>query len=70
MPGSDYTEIKVTGDIFPLNANRDVMTLLAELLSNQHALFAEVSIDWKNAWGELPKITQALTADTLSLIHI
>ena len=64
MPGSDYTEIKVTGDIFPLNANRDVMTLLAELLSNQHALFAEVSIDWKNAWGELPKITQALTADT------
>ena len=45
MPGSDYTEIKVTGDIFPLNANRDVMTLLAELLSNQYAFFAEVSID-------------------------
>ena len=40
------------------------MTLLAQLLSNQYAFFADVSIDWKNACGELPKITEAITADT------
>ena len=45
MTGSDDTETEPTGDAFPLNANRDVMTLLAELLSNQYAFFAEVSID-------------------------
>ena len=40
------------------------MTVLAELLSNRYAFFGEVSKDWRSAWGELPKITQAITADT------
>lgn len=49
---------------FSVVASRDVMTLLAELLSNQHAFFAGVSKDWRNAWGGLPKITRAITVDT------
>lgn len=40
------------------------MTLLAELLSNQYAFFGGVSKDWKNAWGQQPKTTQAITPDT------
>lgn len=49
---------------FSLSSNRDVMTLLAELLSNQHASFAGVSKEWRGAWGSLPKTTQAIMADT------
>ncbi|CAN0110981.1 unnamed protein product, partial [Laminaria digitata] len=55
---------ETAGEGFPLHTNRDVMTLLAELLSNQYAFFAGVSNHWRNAWGELPKTTQAITADT------
>ena len=40
------------------------MALLAELLSTQYAFFAGISKEWRNAWGELPKVTQAITADT------
>ena len=40
------------------------MTLLAQLLSNQHAFFAGVSKEWRNAWENLPRLTQAITADT------
>ena len=40
------------------------MTLLAELLSNQYAFFAGVSKEWRDAWGDLPQTTQAITADT------
>ena len=40
------------------------MTLLAQLLSNQHAFFGGVSKEWRNAWENLPRLTQAITADT------
>ncbi|CAM9218212.1 unnamed protein product, partial [Laminaria digitata] len=36
--------------IFRVQTNRDIMAVLAELVSNQYAFFAEVSRDWKNAW--------------------
>ena len=49
---------------FWLGTNSDVMTLLVELLSNQHVFFAGVSKSWRNTWGDLPKNTQAVTADT------
>ena len=40
------------------------MALLARLLSNQHVFFAGVSKVWRSAWGDLPKTTQAITAET------
>lgn len=40
------------------------MTLLVALLSNQYAFFAGVSKPWKAAWGNFPKLTQAVTPDT------
>lgn len=40
------------------------MTMLVELLSNQYASFAGVSREWRNGWGDLPKTTQAISADT------
>ncbi|CAM9242002.1 unnamed protein product [Laminaria digitata] len=64
MVGTDATAGDTCAAEFSLNTNRDVMTLLAEILSNQHAFFAGVSKDWRNAWRHLPKTTQAITADT------
>lgn len=53
-----------------LHNNRDVISLLAKLLSDQYVFFASVSRDWRNAWGDLPKLTQAVTADTsVSQLH-
>ena len=40
------------------------MTLLVQLLSNQLAVFAGVSKEWRNGWENLPRLTQAITADT------
>lgn len=40
------------------------MTVLAGVLCNQYAFFAEVSTDWRDAWGAHMKTTQAITADT------
>ena len=62
------TEATQNGDFstgrFPLHTNRDVMTVLAELLSNQHLFFAGVSKEWRHAWGKRPKTTRAITAET------
>lgn len=52
------------GTEFSLGTNQDVLELLAELVSNQHAFFAGVSREWREAWGELPKDTRAITATT------
>ncbi|CAM9217472.1 unnamed protein product, partial [Laminaria digitata] len=64
MPGTKAPETENTVVGFALCTNGDVMTLLAELLSNQHAFFAGVAKEWRAAWGGLPTITQAITADT------
>ena len=40
------------------------MALLVKLLSKQHGFVAGVSKEWRNAWGDFPKSTQAITADT------
>ncbi|CAM9474032.1 unnamed protein product [Laminaria digitata] len=70
VPDTEDTEEANTGSGFSLCPDRDVMTLLAELLSNQHAFFAGVSKEWKTAWGGLPKLTRAITADTaVSQLH-
>ena len=77
MTGPNTTEIESSAAEFSIRNNQDVMALLAELLSNQYAFFAGVSREWRNAWSDLPKFTQAITPDTsisqlqwLSLIHI
>lgn len=64
MPSTEPADMVLSAVEFSLRANRDVMALLAELLSNQYWFFAGVSKEWKRAWGELPKTTQAITADT------
>ncbi|CAM9839972.1 unnamed protein product, partial [Laminaria digitata] len=64
MPETQATEIVPAGVDISACTNRDVLTLLAELLSNQYSFFAEVSKDWRDAWGDNPKTTQAITADT------
>lgn len=64
MPGTESTELQLAGMIAWLCSNGEVFTLLAKLLSNQHAFFATVSKDWKNAWDDLPTTTQAITPDT------
>eukprot|EP00904_Undaria_pinnatifida_P007971 jgi/Undpi1/4303/HiC_scaffold_17.g07669.m1 len=63
-PGDHVSETEHSRDEFSLGTNGDVMALLAEFLSNQHAFFAGVSKQWRNAWGRLPKTTKAITADT------
>lgn len=40
---------------FPLDTNQDVMVLLVELLSNQHAFFAGVSKEWRTLGGTSQK---------------
>ena len=40
------------------------MHLLAELLSKHHVLLAGVSKKRRNAWSDLQRTTQAITADT------
>ena len=64
MSSTKDTEPDAIGVVFPLQGNGDIMTLLADLLSNQYAFFAEVSRDWRNACDHLPRLTQAITADT------
>lgn len=64
MSGAEDNETDPAGKLFPLQSNRDVMTVLANLLSNQYVFFAGVSKDWRSACGHLPKLTQAITADT------
>ena len=64
MPGPGASEIEFAEVTFSVSTNEDVMTLLAELLSNQYAFFAGVSKAWSKAWKGLPKTTQAITADT------
>lgn len=61
---TEAAEIASAGVGFSLHTNNDVMSLLAELLSDQYAFFAGVSGEWINAWGDLLKLTQAITADT------
>ena len=63
MPGPGASEIEFAEVTFSVSTNEDVMTLLAELLSNQYAFFAAVSKEWRNACGKRPRITQALRAD-------
>lgn len=62
--GYEATETDSSGVGFPLDANLDLMSLLAEILSDQHVFFAGVSTTWRNAWGDLPKYTRAITPDT------
>lgn len=64
MQGAAATYVSSSGVGFPLHTNRDVMVLLTELLSNQYAFFASISKEWRNTWGDLPKRTRAITADT------
>lgn len=64
MPSYAATEMTSSGVGLSLNTNGDIMTLLVELLSNQHDFFAGVSTHWRNAWGDLSQVTQAITADT------
>lgn len=64
MPDTQAAARELVEEGFPLDTNRDVMALLAQLLSNQHAFFAGVSKGWRNAWGDFPKTTRAITADT------
>lgn len=47
-----------------LHRNGDILAILAGLLSNQYAFFAEVSKDWRDAWGDMPKTTSAITTYT------
>lgn len=42
MPGAGATAGKIAAEEFPLRANHDVMTVLAQMLSNQHVFFAGV----------------------------
>ena len=64
MPITGSTKKPPAGDSFTRATNPDVMTVLAELLSNQHVFFAGVSKYRRNAWGGFPKRTQAITPDT------
>ncbi|CAM9706437.1 unnamed protein product, partial [Laminaria digitata] len=59
MPGTEATRVRRV-----FHGNGDIMALLAALLpSNQHGYFAEVSKEWRDAWGDQPKHTQAVTSD-------
>ena len=51
MPRIKSVEIEPAGVGFGLHSNRTVMTLLAELLSDQYAFFAGTSKGWRNSWG-------------------
>ena len=64
MPVTDPADLNRARGKVLLFTNQDVMTLLAHVLSNQHAFFAGVSKEWRNAWGDLPKVTQAVSSDT------
>lgn len=64
MPCTDSTNAGSSGKKVGLPTNPDVIAMLADFLSNQHAFFASVSKEWNSAWGDIPKSTQAITADT------
>lgn len=64
MPVTEAIVKTPVGLEFSIDTNRDVMTVLAQLLSNQHEFFAGVSKQWRNAWGDLPQTTRAITAET------
>ena len=64
MQGAAATYRGSSGVDFPLHTNQDVMALLAKLLSDQYGFFASISKEWRDAWGDLPKRTRAITADT------
>lgn len=57
------TGIDPAGARVGISTNTDVVILLEKLLSNQYVFFEEVSKEWNKAWGSLPKITKAITAD-------
>lgn len=49
----------------PLVTSADVPSHVAEFVGDdQYFFFAPVSRGWKNAWGERPRATRAVTVDT------
>ena len=67
MTSTEAAGNDASGAWFSLDTNRDVMTVLADLLSNHHMFFAGVSKGWRHAWGKRPKTTKAISADTCLL---
>lgn len=49
----------------PLQTKTDIISHVAEFVQdNQYLFFASVSKDWRSRWGQRPKVTRAVSADT------